>query len=150
MSRTTPPPRQWGHQLALPAAAIGFACATGYNSLVAIREAVPGKPFGVRPPFSVTRGILVGWGSAVAAPWPMPVAAVFAAIRRSGRLGAARAAIVCACIGGAGIVGILIEPNTYTMGSWTPPIRRAVFAHVATSAALAMAGISSLRDARRP
>ena len=63
----------------LRAAAIGFAGATTYNSVVAIREKVPGEPFGIRIPLSVSTGILVGWGSAVAAPWPMPVSAVLAA-----------------------------------------------------------------------
>jgi hypothetical protein len=134
---------------ALRAAALGFACATLYNSVVAIRENVPGEPLGIRMPLSVSSGILVGWGSAVAAPWPMPVAALFAAARRTGRDGAARSALVCAGIGVAGIIGILIEPNTYNANSWTPATRRAVIAHVTTSATLAGAAIWNLRQARK-
>lgn len=138
-----------GSDRALRAAALGFACATGYNSVVAIREKVPGEPLGIRIPLSVSTGILVGWGSAVAAPWPMPVVALLAAARRPGRDGVAGPALVCAALGVAGIVGILIEPNTYNPKSWTPATRRAVVAHVATSVTLAGAGIWHLRHSRK-
>jgi hypothetical protein len=127
----------------LRVAAVGFACAAAYNSIVAIREDLPGEPFGLRIPLPVSTGILVGWGAAVAAPWPMPVAALAASRARK-----AGAALVCAGLGIAGIVGILIEPNTYRSESWTPPTRRAVFLHVTTSMALAGAGISHLRRAK--
>ena len=85
-----------GRDRALLAAALGFAGATGYNSVVAIREQLPGEPLGIRIPLSVSTGILVGWGSAVAAPWPMPVVALLAAGRRAGRHGGAGPALVCA------------------------------------------------------
>ena len=114
---------------------------TAYTSIVAVREVLPGKPLGTSVPISVRTGILMGWGAAVAAPWPMPVAAVFSATTGTGRAGVARRALVCAGIGIAGIVGILIEPNTYDVGSWTPPTRRAVFAHTAACAVLAAVGI---------
>jgi hypothetical protein len=65
-------------------AAIGFACTTGYASAVALRENLPGEPFGLRVPISVRAGILTGWGSSVAAPWPMPVVGLLA-VRRSAR-----------------------------------------------------------------
>jgi hypothetical protein len=136
-----------GSDGALRAAAIGFACATGYNSVVAIREKLPGEPLGMRIPLSVSTGILVGWGSAVAAPWPMPVVALVAAAR-AGRGGVAGPALVCLGLGVAGIVGILIEPNTYNAKSWTPATRRAVVAHVASSMTLAGAGIWHLRRSR--
>ena len=84
-----------GRDRALLAAALGFAGATGYNSVVAIREQLPGEPLGIRIPLSVSTGILVGWGSAVAAPWPMPVVALLAAGRRAGRHGAVGPALVC-------------------------------------------------------
>jgi hypothetical protein len=64
-------------------AATGFACATAYNSAVAIREDLPGEPFGARVPISVPTGILTGWGSCVAAPWPMPVLGLLAVRRPS-------------------------------------------------------------------
>ena len=137
-----------GRDHALRAAALGFACATGYNSVVAIREKVPGEPLGIRIPLSVSTGILVGWGSAVSAPWPMPVAALYAAARQAGRDRVPGPALVCAGLGVAGIVGILIEPNTYNAKSWTSATRRAVVAHVATSVTLVGAGIWHLRHSR--
>ena len=137
-----------GRDRALRAAALGFACATGYNSVVAIRETLPGEPLGIRIPLSVSTGILVGWGSAVSAPWPMPAVALFAAARQAGRDGVPGPALVCAGLGVAGIVGILIEPNTYNAKSWTPATRRAVVAHVVTSVTLVGAGIWHLRHSR--
>jgi len=133
---------------ALRAAALGFACATGYNSVVAIREQLPGEPLGLRIPLSVSTGILVGWGAAVAAPWPMPIVALVAAarVRRDGATGPA---LVCLGLGLSGIVGILIEPNTYNAKSWTPATRRAVVAHVVSSVTLAGAGIWHLRHSRK-
>ena len=142
-----PTPVTDGSDRTLRAAALGFACATGYNSLVAIRERLPGEPLGIRIPLSVSTGILVGWGSAVAAPWPMPVVAI-AAARRAGRAGSTGPALVCAGIGVAGTVGILIEPNTYNPKSWTRATRRAVVAHLVASLTLAGAGLWRLR--RRP
>ena len=133
---------------ALRAAALGFAAATGYNSVVAIRENLPGEPLGLRIPLSVPSGILAGWGSAVAAPWPMPVLAL-AAAARAGREGVAGPALVCLGIGVAGIVGILIEPNTYRATSWTPVTRRAVVAHVVSSMTLAGAGLWHLTHSRK-
>jgi hypothetical protein len=133
---------------ALRAAAFGFACASGYNSVVAIRDNVPGEPLGIRIPLSVSTGILVGWGAAVAAPWPIPVAALFAAFRQAPGEGGSGAALVCAGLGVAGIVGILIEPNTYKAKSWTAATRRAVLLHVATSVSLAGTGVWHLRRSR--
>jgi hypothetical protein len=130
---------------ALGAAALGFACATGYNSVVAVRDKVPGEPLGIAIPLSVPTGILVGWGSAVSAPWPMPVAALIAAFRQVKGKGVVGPALVCAGLGVAGIVGILIEPNTYKTQSWTPAVRRTVVAHIVTSATLAGVGMWHLR-----
>jgi hypothetical protein len=138
-----------GRDRALLATALGFAGATGYNSVVAIREQLPGEPLGIRIPLSVSTGILLGWGSAVAAPWSMPVAALLAAGRRAGRAGTTRPALICAAVGAAGLAGILMEPNTYKRRSWSPATRRAVVAHVATCVTLAGAGISGLRHTRR-
>jgi hypothetical protein len=132
------------HDRALRAAALAFAGATGYNSVVAIRQHVPGEPLRIRIPLQVSTGILIGWGSAIAAPWPMPVLGLIAA-RRALRETTIRPALACAGIGIAGIVGILIEPNTYNPKTWTPAIRRAIAAHVATSATLTWTGIRHLK-----
>jgi hypothetical protein len=131
-------------------AAIGFACATAYNSAVAIREDLPGEPLGVRVPISVSTGILTGWGSCVAAPWPMPVLALLA-VRRLSHAGAGnKPAYVCAALGAAGLVGILIEPNTYRAGNWTRRTRRAVHLHVGTCAVLVGTGLRHARRAEPP
>ena len=137
-----------GSDRTLRAAALGFAGATAYNSLVAIRERLPGEPLGIRIPLSVSTGILVGWGSAVSAPWPMPAAAI-AAARHAARAGSPGPALICAGIGVAGTVGILIEPNTYNPKSWTRATRRSVVVHLAASLTLAGAGIWRLRHAHR-
>ncbi len=138
-----------GPDRALRIAALGFAVATGYNSVVAVREDLPGEPLGIRIPLSVAAGILAGWGAAVAAPWPMPVVALVAAARAE-RDGAVRPALVCLGLGVAGIVGILIERNTYDAKCWTPATRRAVVAHVASCTSLVGAGILHVRNSREP
>src|SRR5208283_4025626 len=132
----------------LRVAALGFACAAGFGTAVAIRDDLPGEPLGIRVPLTVPTGILVGWGGAVAAPWPMPVAAVTAAFRASRADSRAWPALVCACLGIGGIIGILIEPVTYQPRSWTPATRAAVLLHVAGSAGLAATGLRCLKRAR--
>ncbi|HXR23475.1 MAG TPA: hypothetical protein VN786_13040 [Acidimicrobiales bacterium] len=134
---------------ALRAAAVGFACAAAFGAAVAIRDDLPGEPLGIRVPLTVPTGLLVGWGAAVAAPWPMPVAALMAASRASGRHGDAGPALVCAGLGIAGIVGILIEPLTYKPKSWTATTRAAVLVHVAASVALAATGLRRWKSSRR-
>jgi hypothetical protein len=139
---------------ALRGAAVGFALATAYGSAVAIRENLPGEPLGLRVPFSVRTGIWVGWGAAVAAPWPMPVAGLLIAARSSrtpvNERDAARPGLVCAVLGLAGIVGIFMEPNTYKAQNWCPATRRAALLHVATSVALVGTGKRYMRDRRGP
>ena len=122
-------------------AAIGFALATGYNSGVAIREDLPGEPLGVRVPISVRTGILAGWGSCVAAPWPMPLVGLLAMRRLAQGKTGNKAGHVCAGLGAAGLIGILIEPNTYRAANWTRHTRRAVHLHVASCATLVGAGL---------
>lgn len=127
----------------LRSAAFAFALATAYNSAVAVRENLPGKPLGITVPLSVRTGILAGWGAAVAAPWPMPLAALVVttpsrAPRRSTR------GLVCLGIGIAGIVGLLIEPNTYERRSWTRPTQRAALLHLCTCIGLCVTGASTL------
>ena len=62
-------------------ASLAFAGASVLGSVVAIRDQLPGEPLGVSIPLSVPAGLLAGWGAAVAAPWPMPAAAVTATCR---------------------------------------------------------------------
>jgi hypothetical protein len=125
---------------ALQCAELGFACATVYNSAVAIRENLPGEPLGIGVPFSVPTAILVGWGSAVAAPWSMPLVGLLAATRHP-QNGGAKTGLICAELGVAGIVGVLLEPNTYRVKTWVRSTHRAVLLHVATCVALSGTGL---------
>lgn len=93
-------------------------------------------------------GILVGWGAAVAAPWPMPLAALIAAARARRPEAGSAPALVCAGVGIAGIVGLLIEPNTYNRQAWSGANRAAVAAGAAACGALATAGLVSWRQIR--
>ena len=131
-----------GRQLQLSAWA--FAGATLLGSIVSMRDNVPGEPLGIRLPLSVPVGLLVGWGAGVAAPWPMPVAAVLAASRRRGS--ARNRAVVCSAIGAACIAGTLVEPVMRRPQAWTVGMRLAILANIATSAALIA---TSLGFARR-
>lgn len=131
---------------ALRNAAIVFAGTVGFTTAVALRDDLPGRPLGIGVPLSVPAGILVGWGGAVAAPWPMPVAALIAS--RRANQGDSVAAFVCAGLGIAGIVGFLIEPNTYQPAAWTPANRNAIAAGLVASAALATTGFRHWRRTR--
>ncbi len=134
---------------ALRFAALGFAGNVGFGTLVAIRDNLPGRPLGIQVPLSVPAGILVGWGAGVAAPWPMPVAAVMAAAHVEKEDAGLGSGLVCAGIGMAGIVGLLIEPNTYRRSQWSVATRASITLGFLTSAALAAAGLRLARDTSR-
>lgn len=123
----------------LLAAAAAYAGACAFGSAVAVRHDVPGEPFGVATPLTVPVGLMLGWGAGVAAPWPMPVAALIAATRAGD--GSAAPAYVSVGLGIACVVGTVIEPVTYRRSSWTPAVGAAVAANVAASAGLVAAGV---------
>jgi hypothetical protein len=133
-----------GPQLRL--AAWAFAGATVFGSAVSMRNQVPGEPLGIRLPVSIRTALLIGWGAGVAAPWPMPVAAL-AVTRRSGETAGTRAGLVCAGIGAVCIAGTLVEPLTRRPRAWTRGIRAAILANVATSLAMIAVGLGSARAA---
>jgi hypothetical protein len=122
----------------LLAAASGFAAATGYGARVAVREHVPGEPFGVRAPGQVATHLLLGWGAGISAPWPMPVTAVALALR--GRAGAGTG---CLAIGAAFLLGQLVEPVTWGRRPSSPAITRSMALNLASGAALVLAGVSA-------
>jgi hypothetical protein len=129
---------------ALAAAALAFACATGFGSAVAIRDEVPGEPFHIRVPLSVPWAVLIGWGAGVAAPWPMPVAALWAARSDHGE-GGIGPALICSGVGIGCILGTLIEPVTYRRWSWSRATRTAILLNVAASIALAATGLRQVK-----
>ncbi len=134
---------------ALRSAAFGFACNVGLGTVVAIRDDLPGRPLGIQVPLSVPAAILVGWGAAVAAPWPMPVAALVAATRAGPDDASLGPGLVCAGIGTAGIVGLLIEPNTYRRSRWSLATRASIALGFLTSAGLAVAGLCHALESAR-
>ncbi len=134
---------------ALLGASLAFAGAAVLGSVVAIRDQLPGEPLGVGIPLSVTAGLLAGWGAAVAAPWPMPVAAVTTAAMTRRREPSARPGAICAAIGLGCIVGTFIEPVTRRPRSWSPATRLAIGANLSASAALVGAGAWHWAAARR-
>jgi hypothetical protein len=123
------------------AAAAAFAVTCAFTTAVSIRDDLPGRPCGVGVPLSVPMGLLVGWGSAVAAPWPMPVAAVAAAARAGNESHGARASLVCAAVGVAGVIGLLMEPNTYDVRAHSRANRLAIVLGFLSTGALAIAGM---------
>ena len=133
---------------ALLAASLAFAGAAGLGSAVAVRDQLPGQPFGISVPLSVPVGLLAGWGAGVAAPWPMPVAAVLVAARAQRTASGALAGSICTGIGVGCIVGTAIEPVSWQPRSWTRWTRLAIACNVAASAALAGAGWRHLTTAR--
>ena len=138
-----------GPDRALLAAAAAFAAAAGLGSVVAIRDELPGEPLGTTVPLSVPAGLAVGWGAAVAAPWPMPAAALIAAARAQRPGASAATGLVCTGIGLGCVAGTLVEPVTRRPGTWSPGTRLAITANLASSAALVVAGWRHYRAARR-
>ena len=98
---------------------------------------------------SVPAGLLAGWGAAVAAPWPMPVAAVTPAAAARHREPGAGPGSVCAAIGLGCIVGTVIEPVTRRPRSWSSTTGLAIGVNLAASAALVGAGAWHAATARR-
>jgi hypothetical protein len=126
---------------ALLATSLAFAGAAVLGSAVAIRENLPGQPCGIRIPLSVPAGLLVGWGAGVAAPWPMPVAAVIAAARSQRTQPHALTGAVCAGIGIGCVLGTAIEPVTRRPRSSSPATRLAIASNIAASVALTVTGL---------
>lgn len=127
-------------------AAQAFAAATLFGSAVSMRDKVQGQPLGIRLPLSIPTGLLLGWGAGVAAPWPMPVAALMAT-RRYPRSTSSQAGLLCAGLGAACIAGTFVEPVTRRPQTWTGGIRAAILANLATSLGMIAIG---LRSAQRP
>jgi hypothetical protein len=133
---------------ALLVASLAFAGAAGLGSAVAVRDQIPGRPLGIGVPLSVPAGLLAGWGAGVAAPWPMPVAAIIAAAHAQRTPSSASAGAVCAGIGMGCIVGTVVEPVSWQPRSWTPWTRLAIVCNIAAATALTTAGWRHFTAAR--
>ncbi|MFH5824279.1 hypothetical protein [Georgenia sp. AZ-5] len=96
----------------LLAPAVAFAAVTAYGSAVALRHDLPSEPLGHRfPPLPVPLSLSAGLSAGTAAPWPMPLATLLAAV--SARPGGSAPGRVCAWVGAALISGTLVEPLTW-------------------------------------
>jgi len=126
-------------------AACAFALTSIYTTVVSARERLAGRPLGIGVPLSVPTGLVLGWGSAIAAPWPMPVGALVAARRAERGVTDARGSLVCAAIGIAGVLGLLMEPNTYDVHAHSRANRFGIAAGFVTTGALAIAGLAAWR-----
>lgn len=136
----------------LSRAALAFAAATGFGSVVAARADVPGEPLGLRPSFSVPTGLLVGWGAGVAAPWPLPLTALVAARSAVGGLerrpGISRPGVLCVGVGLCCLVGTVVEPVTRRLADRPTSVRLAVAINVAASVGLIVSGVRAERIRR--
>jgi hypothetical protein len=139
---------QRGPDAALLGASLAFAGATVLGSAVAIRDQLPGQPLGMSVQLSVPAGLMAGWGAGVAAPWPMPAAAVIAAATARRRAAGSRPGAVCTAIGLCCIIGTLAEPVTRRPRSWSPMTGIAIGCNVAASTALIAAGLRHSAAAR--
>ena len=138
-----------GQDRALLAASVAFAAAAGLGSAAAIRDELPGEPLGITVPLSVPAGLIAGWGAGVAAPWPMPAAALIAAVRAQRAGTSAATGALCAGIGLGCIAGTLVEPVTRRPRTWSALTQLAITANIAASAALVVTGWRHFAAARR-
>jgi hypothetical protein len=133
----------------LLAASVAFAGAAIAGSAAAVRGQLPGQPCGISVPLSIPAGLLAGWGAGVAAPWPMPLAAIIAAARSRRTEPSALTGAVCAGMGMGCVLGTAVEPVTRRPRTWSPATRLAIVFNLAASTALIVAGWRHLAAARR-
>ncbi len=134
--------------LRLVAAASSFALTSTLGAAVSARHDIPGEPLGLRVPTPVRVQLLTGLGSGLSAPLPMPLAARGAAGAADGR--ETWPSRLCAGIGGAALVGMLVEPVTWGRRSEARSVKATVAVNVVSAAALLLAGRRTLpRSARR-
>lgn len=133
--------------LPMMAASTLFAGTAAYGAVVGAREDVAGEPFGWRLPGRVGVQEAWGYGSGTMAPWPMPVAALVAAVRaQPGTDGPAR---VCMAVGAACVVGTLVEPVTWGLRSTTTATTRATALNLVSGVALVLTGRRRVIAGRR-
>lgn len=120
-------------------AASCLAATTVFSTAVSLREPLlPGEPLGWRLPGRVPVHLAAGLGSGVAAPWPMPVLAVVAALRA--RPGLAWPGRTCAAVGATVLVGTVVEPASWGLRPRSTAARATVPLHLLSGAALFLAG----------
>jgi hypothetical protein len=128
----------------LVAAAAGLAGATAFGAYVSVREDISGEPLGLRLPGHVPVNLRLGLGSGLSAPWPMPVAAIVAALQsRPGQTWPRR---VCAAVGAGVLGGTMVEPVTWGRRSRGPLVSAAVALNLISGSALILTGYGSRNE----
>jgi hypothetical protein len=121
----------------LAAAGVCLVGATAFGAVVSVREDVPGEPLGARLPGRVPVHLLLGLGSGLSAPWPMPVGVLVAALRAGrDRAGSIR---LGAGVGAGVLAGTLVEPVTWGRRSRGPWVAAAVALNIVSGCALVLA-----------
>lgn len=116
-----------------------FTVTTVFTTVVSAREQhLPGEPLGFRLPGTVPVHLTLGLGSGVAAPWPMPIVAVVAALRAGP--GVRWPERTCAVLGASVLVGTLVEPASWGLRPRSAWARATVPLHLLSGAALFLAG----------
>ena len=121
----------------LLAAALAYAAAAGNGARVAVREVVPGEPFGFRAPGRIGTQLALAWGAGISAPWPMPAAVLLLASRN--RPGAVPG-VACLAIGAATLAGQFAEPVSWGRRPSSPAVDRAIALNLVCSLGLVLAG----------
>ena len=134
--------------LPLLAAASLFAGTVAYGGVVGAREEIAGEPFGWRLPGRVVVQEAWGYGSGTMAPWPMPVAALAAAVRA--RPGAGGPGRVGLAVGSLCLAGIVIEPVAWGLRSGSRATTVTTALHLLSGVALVLAGRRAVLAARAP
>jgi hypothetical protein len=124
---------------ALLAAASLSAATTAMATAVSLRHPdLPDEPLGLRFPGDVGVHLALGLGSGVAAPWPMPLIAMVAAVMHDEhRVVPAR---TCAAIGATMLVGTVLEPASWGLRPRSDAARATVVLHLLSGSALFLAG----------
>ncbi len=129
------------------ASATFFAGTAAYGAVVGAREEIAGEPFGWRLPGRVAVHQAWGYGSGTMAPWPMPVAALTAAVVSSSE--SDLPARVCLSIGSLCLAGTVVEPQTWGRRSTSRAATLATALHLLSGTALVMAGRRAVLAQRR-
>ena len=120
-------------------AATFFAATTAFTTAVSMREPqLPDEPFGIRFPGPVPVHLALGLGSGVAAPWPMPVGAIVAAIRA--QPGTRWPERTCAILGAVVLVGTIAEPASWGVRPRSASAKATVPLNLLSGVALFLAG----------
>ncbi|WP_225754268.1 hypothetical protein [Actinotalea sp. Marseille-Q4924] len=118
-------------------AAIVFLAATAWGAAVSVRDDVVGEPLGLRAPGSAVTHLVTGWGTGLAAPWPMAALVLVDAVREASGRPAGRWSRL---VGAAVFAGTAVEPVTWGRRARSPLVASAVVVNLVAGTLLLRAG----------